>query len=121
MDSSPTVPDAANIARDVLAALKPDQEQMIMEQQRNEEQLSNMMVAQRETLDSQRIAFTTEVHRMRTEIQESRRSSNPFEQPQTSCRANSPAYIQPPQLPRQSVQPWEIPAGSPRASSSPRG
>ena len=79
IDSNPTLPDAANIARDVLAALKPDQEQMIMDQQRIEEQLSNMMVTQRETLDSQRIAFTTEVRRMRTEIQESIRSTNPID------------------------------------------
>ena len=58
---------------------------------------------------------------MRTEIQESIRSTNPIEQPQTSWRANSLAYIPPPQLPRQPVQPWEISAGSPRAPSSPRG
>ena len=92
-----------------------------MEQQRIEELLSNMMVTQRETLDSQRIAFTTEVRKMRTEIQESIHSTNPIEQLQISWRANSPAYIQPPQLPRQPVQPWEIPAGSPRAPSPPRG
>ena len=122
VDSNPTIPDAAHIAHDVLAALTPPQEQMILEQQRLEEQIANMMVIQRETLDSQRIAFTTEVRRMRTEIQESIRSTNPAEQPQTSWSANSPAYIQPPQMqPRQQVQPWDIPAGSPRAPSSPKG
>ena len=48
VDSNPTIPDAANIARDVLAALTPAQEQMVLEQQRFEEQIANMMVIQRE-------------------------------------------------------------------------
>ena len=91
IESNPTAHDAAHIARDVLAVLKPDQEQMMMEQQKIEDQIFRMMVTPRETLDSQRIAFTTEVRRMRTEIQESIRNSNPIEQPQTSWRANSPA------------------------------
>ena len=121
VDSNLTIPDAANIARDVLAAITAAQQQMILEQRRIEEQLATMMVSQKETLDSQRIAFSTKVRRTRTEIQESMRSANPIEQSQTSWRATSPAYIQPPQMmPRQQVQPWEIPTGSPRAPSPPR-
>ena len=58
---------------------------------------------------------------MRIEIQESLRSANPIEQPQISSRVTSPAYVQPPQMmPGQAVQPWDIPTGSPRASSPPR-
>ena len=121
VESNPTMPDAANIAREVLAAITPTQQQMILEQQRLEERLATMMVSQKETLDSQMIALSTEVRRTRTEIQESMRSANPIEQSQTSWRATSPAYIQPPQMmPRQQVQPWEIPAGSPRAPFPPR-
>ena len=47
VDSNLTIPDAANIARDVLAAITPAQQQMILEQRRIEEQLANMMVSQK--------------------------------------------------------------------------
>ena len=57
VESNPTMPDAANIARDVLAAITPAQQQVILEQQRVEAQLANMMVSQKETFDSQRIVF----------------------------------------------------------------
>jgi hypothetical protein len=49
VESNHTMPDAANIARDVLAAITPAQQQMIMEQQRIEEQLASMAVSLRES------------------------------------------------------------------------
>ena len=58
---------------------------------------------------------------MRTGIQESFRDYNPIEQPRISWRATSPAYIQPPSLPVQSVQPWDIPSRTPRPPSPPTG
>ena len=58
---------------------------------------------------------------MRIEIQESIRNINPIEQPRTSWKATSPAYIQPPSLPVHSVQPWDIPSRTPRPPSPPTG
>ena len=105
LDSNPTGPDAGHIAHDVLAARRPDQEQIARDQKIIDEQLSQMAVAQRETLDSQRNAFVTEVHRMRCEIQESIHNSHPTEQLHTSWRSHSPAYIHTPSLPIQPFQP----------------
>ena len=91
------------------------------DQQRIEERLSNIIAAQRETLGSQRNAFVTEMHSMRSEIQESIQQSYPIEQPRTTWRAQSSAYIHTPSLPSQPVQPFDIPGRSSRAPSSPRG
>ena len=74
-DSNPTGSDAGHIARDVLDVLRPDQEQVAREQRRIEQILSEMLVAQRETLGSQRDVFVTEMHSMRCEIQESIQTS----------------------------------------------
>ena len=44
LDSNHTGPDAEYVARDVLAALRPDQEQIARDQRRIEEQLSQIVV-----------------------------------------------------------------------------
>ena len=91
LDSNPTGPEADQVARDVLAALKPDQEQIVRDQRRIHEQLSQIVVSQKAISESQRDAFATEVRRMRIEFQEYIRNANPIEQPRTSWRATSPA------------------------------
>ena len=50
LDSNPTGPEAEQVARDVLAALKPDQEQIVRDQRRIHEQLSQILVSQKEIL-----------------------------------------------------------------------
>ena len=59
LEFNPTGSDSGHIARDVLALLRPAQEQIVRDQQRIEERLSEMIVAQREALGSQGEAFVT--------------------------------------------------------------
>ena len=56
-DSNPTGPDAGHIARDVLDVFRPEQEQIARDQQRFKDSLSEMFVAHREALGSQRAIF----------------------------------------------------------------
>ena len=49
LDSNPIGPDAGHIARDVLAVLRPDQEQSVRDQKGIEAQLSEMIVALRDS------------------------------------------------------------------------
>ena len=77
------------------------------------------MVAQRETLDSQRNAFVTEVHRglkfrSRSTILILLNSLIPVGGQIVSVYATI-------FLPNQPLQPWDIPSRSPRPPSSPRG
>ena len=83
-DSNPIMPVADDISCGVLEALRPDQQQLMKNQSRIEERLSDMHDGQREAFGRQQEAFATKMNHMKSEIGESKRKYYPIDSNQTA-------------------------------------